>query len=305
MTMTSLFKIGGWAVVVLATVFLAHQVYTYKTVLFSWSPSLMELGIVLVYTLIYGVSSLLLAIAWLAFVKLHQSKKVAPQIGLALYSRTSIAKYLPGNVFHYIGRQASGALHEYGQTGLLVASFYEIVGVLAVSCILVLVALQFSSFRPDFFSVHLTLAAIVLCSAVPWGVNMVVPKVPALKKRLPNRISSRLLSGQVLLAYLCYFLFFFILGLLFHGTTILLAKPGADISLGTTLMISCLSWLAGCVTPGAPAGMGVREAVIVAGLTPAMGGGQAILVALLMRFITTAGDFFFFLLSFLFHSRQS
>jgi hypothetical protein len=305
MNTPSLLKVGGWAVAVLATVFLAHKMFTYKSVLFSWSPSLMELAIVFVYALIYGIGGLLLAMAWLAFLKLHQNKKVAPQIGLKIYARTSIAKYLPGNVFHYVGRQASGAVHEYLQISLFVASFYEIVSILAVSCILILFSLQFSSFRPDFFSVHLALASIVLCSAVPWGINMMAPKVSALKKRLPHRISLRLLSGQVLFAYLCYFIFFCMLGLLLHGIFILLAPPGAEVSLGTSLLISCLSWLAGCVTPGAPAGMGVREAVIVAGLTHEIGGGQAVLAALLLRFITTVGDFVFFLLSFLFHSTRS
>ena len=55
--------------------------------------------------------------------------------------------------------------------------------------------------------------------------------------------------------------------------------------------------LAGFVTVGAPAGIGVREAAIILALSGTMGEPTAITVALLFRVLTTLGDVLFFLLA--------
>ena len=51
-----------------------------------------------------------------------------------------------------------------------------------------------------------------------------------------------------------------------------------------------LAWLLGYVMPGAPAGVGVRETVLVIGLGPALGEADALVVALAYRFVTVLVD---------------
>ena len=51
-----------------------------------------------------------------------------------------------------------------------------------------------------------------------------------------------------------------------------------------------LAWMVGYVTPGAPAGIGLREAVLALGLSPALGESEALVLALLYRLITTVTD---------------
>jgi uncharacterized membrane protein YbhN (UPF0104 family) len=51
-----------------------------------------------------------------------------------------------------------------------------------------------------------------------------------------------------------------------------------------------LAWIVGYVTPGAPAGIGLREAVLVLGLSPALGESEALALALLYRLVTTIAD---------------
>ena len=52
------------------------------------------------------------------------------------------------------------------------------------------------------------------------------------------------------------------------------------------------------MTPGAPGGLGVREAVLVTLLTGAvLGPSESLLVAVLLRAVTIAGDLLFFLTS--------
>jgi uncharacterized membrane protein YbhN (UPF0104 family) len=56
-------------------------------------------------------------------------------------------------------------------------------------------------------------------------------------------------------------------------------------------------WIAGFLTPGAPAGLGVRDAILLAGLTPLYGGREAVGITLVLRLVTTVGDGIGFLLA--------
>jgi hypothetical protein len=51
-----------------------------------------------------------------------------------------------------------------------------------------------------------------------------------------------------------------------------------------------LAWVVGYVTPGAPGGLGLREAVLVLGLSPVVGDAEAMAVALAYRLVTIVAD---------------
>jgi hypothetical protein len=51
-----------------------------------------------------------------------------------------------------------------------------------------------------------------------------------------------------------------------------------------------VAWTAGFVTPGAPGGLGVRDALLVGMLTPAFGPAVSVGIALAFRIVTTLGD---------------
>ncbi|QSX36832.1 lysylphosphatidylglycerol synthase domain-containing protein [Shewanella sedimentimangrovi] len=65
-----------------------------------------------------------------------------------------------------------------------------------------------------------------------------------------------------------------------------------------------LAWVAGFVTPGAPAGLGIRETIMVTLLEPAYGPGAALSLALLLRLITSLGDALAFLAGLWLNRRQ-
>jgi hypothetical protein len=54
--------------------------------------------------------------------------------------------------------------------------------------------------------------------------------------------------------------------------------------------VFALAWVAGFITPGAPAGLGVRDAILMTGLTPIFGPGNALGVTVVMRLVTSVGD---------------
>ena len=58
------------------------------------------------------------------------------------------------------------------------------------------------------------------------------------------------------------------------------------------------AWIAGYITPGSPAGIGVREALIVFSLSRFLGEAESLYIAFVLRIVTLLGDFVFFLISF-------
>jgi uncharacterized membrane protein YbhN (UPF0104 family) len=61
------------------------------------------------------------------------------------------------------------------------------------------------------------------------------------------------------------------------------------------IALFAIAWTAGVITPGAPSGIGIREAVLVAGLSPVASPAGAVLIAGLLRLISVVGDVLFFL----------
>ena len=56
------------------------------------------------------------------------------------------------------------------------------------------------------------------------------------------------------------------------------------------MWVYALAWLVGTLTPGAPAGAGVREGMLVVLLSPTMGEGGAGALAIMLRLVTTIGE---------------
>jgi glycosyltransferase 2 family protein len=59
------------------------------------------------------------------------------------------------------------------------------------------------------------------------------------------------------------------------------------------LAITTAAWVLGFVVPGAPGGVGVREAVMIVLLEPTIGQADSVALALIYRISTTAGDALF------------
>jgi len=64
------------------------------------------------------------------------------------------------------------------------------------------------------------------------------------------------------------------------------------------LSIFSLSWLAGFLTPGAPAGIGVREAVMIALMEGIIGTSNSLIISVLFRLVTITGDVMMFFMPF-------
>lgn len=253
---------------------------------------------------VYGLLTLLPATAWWWLTGIYGRR---PRAGgaIAVWARSQIAKYLPGNVFHYVWRQALGRRLGLRHETLVASHLLEMGSLLAAAALVGAggAALARSSAAA---AVSLPLAAAAaLVALLAW------PLLDAALRRLPAtaaRMSAlpRLAAGETLRlvapAGLMHGLFLAATGLVLVVLAGLVGAGGAaagDAGSGSLavpalrldgLWLYALAWVAGTLTPGAPGGLGVREAVLTLGLAGALGDARAALVAIALRVVTLLGD---------------
>ena len=182
-----------------------------------------------------------------------------------LHGRTVLAKYLPGNVFQIVGRQVVGKEFGWPQASIAAASVFEIVLLIASSSLL---SLLFGLLVPNALAPWLPQRPAILALALgvfgPIAFVLVAgrARLPFLE-RIGLQASLNMDTAKVFSAGLNY-LFFILLG---GGMFVFLriAIFGfLDAEVGAAYLAAFgLSYLIGYITPGAPGGLGVREALLV------------------------------------------
>jgi hypothetical protein len=234
--------------------------------------------------LLYGLSGFLLSSAWREL--LGAERPPGPAAGYhAVYGRTQIAKYLPGNCFHFVGRQVLGRALGHSQAALALASLSEAALLTTVAAGL---ALPLALHRLG--DGALTLLA---------GAGLALTLTLAAPRLLPARLgpaggAATPAAGRLVRALALHVAFFVTAGGLLWALAAVLGAPAAPPAAASCIGALALAWIAGFVVPGSAAGLGVREAILVLALEQHLSSECAILVSLAMRVITTLGDLLFF-----------
>ncbi len=205
--------------------------------------------------------------------------------------RAQIAKYLPGNFFHYVGRTALGMSKSLPPETVLLTMGVETLAIISTSLMIIVMGfligagpreIDFGVFPPTHHAGlwigGFALACALVIVASPRAREWARTRAPYLHPRI------------VLPAMLAYSLLLFLNGpvIALIAREIWNIYPPVswyDFSFGYTT-----AWLAGFLVPGAPAGIGIREAVFVSFFSTPLGEGPAIGVALTLRVLSLVAD---------------
>ena len=246
----------------------------------------------------YALACIFLAMGWTRLLDYTSGQKLSGPKSRRIYARTQIAKYAPGNVFHFVSRHALGTREGWSQAAMVASATYEIFFVVAASSLVAFIGLADFGVSARNITQNLCLALCGLFLAAPFSLHILSAKIPRLRAVVRPANSWREAMTGLFAPYLCY---------VFHGLVsgaMLMLVAGAfspvhgSLASGAVITTFGLAWLAGFITPGAPAGMGARETVIVLALAPLYGNADSLLIALAFRLVTLAGDVLFFLWSY-------
>jgi len=257
--------------------------------LIDWNLSVITRLILL--ALIFFVAVLFYFEGWRVLVS---SKEFPVSFGNAfvLMGFSQIAKYVPGNIFHYAGRMVL-AVKGGMQSGVLTVSIVlETVLSLATVIVIVIVGMiADSSFR--------AVIASLLPGSFPWGALCIAGTILFaivclfMARRIKDwiyNVKNYLNPWVVCRAIIMYLLIFLLTGLIIKLIPWALWGNVTRITFIQAVWRFSLCWIAGFIVPGAPAGLGVREALFTRLFMYELGEGEAVCVALIFRMITTAGD---------------
>lgn len=239
----------------------------------------MSLSSVAAAALLYACGALLLALGWPLLLRAFSGSRIPIRPLLVLHLQAQLSKYLPGGVFHFAHRHLASRSWNIPHRRLLLATATE-------SVLLVITAGLVASTLGD----HPRLIALA-----PW--------LPTALTRLPEALlaawlltwvwhgcwarwlqnPTRWLSLPVVT--LLDLLFFALASIAFW---LLLPHQAAPLAEAAAWL--CLAWMAGYLVPGAPGGLGVREAVMLLGLAPTVGEPNALAAALSYRMVTVLAD---------------
>ncbi|MBI3902343.1 MAG: flippase-like domain-containing protein [Nitrosomonadales bacterium] len=213
---------------------------------------------------------------------------------LTIYGISQLGKYLPGNIGHHVGRVVLAKQSGVPATGTLQAMLVEMICGVGVASGIALVGM-ISGSDSGLSPVVLILLFIATLPGTWAALNIakrffpkVMARIPGGEHIAPPRIATLMF---VSLLYLATFL---AVGLLMdvHARFLFSAQTS---HVPVLVVAFAWSWLAGYITPGAPAGLGVREAVLVSVLTPVYGASVSVGLTLVLRAVSTLGDMLAFL----------
>ena len=268
----------------------------------------------------YAVFPFVSAYTWKISVELVSRRRMPFAEALSIYLKSSIAKYLPGNVLHYVGRNYVGVQYGWSHAHLALGSFLEVICLVAIpfGILAVLYAGNFWTL-PESYSLAFQMRPNVVTALVV-GALVVAALVSRwifakgdfsnIRKFLLEADSSTIARGIAKLAVrvafisiatmLAYTLLFYIVASNLFGVYF---RHTDFINVACSLSVA---GYAGILTPGVPGGIGVKESITVI-LLSAYGYDRSsvAILAILTRGFLVIGDVVAFLIAMRFGKPES
>ncbi|MCL1884144.1 MAG: lysylphosphatidylglycerol synthase domain-containing protein [Defluviitaleaceae bacterium] len=291
-------KIVSWLGTILMIVslgFIARRLMEYG-IDFSLLTSPIIVAGLLAVAFAEGIAMFGAAFNFRALLKNASGVLVEKPLAAVVYLTSNLYKYIPGSVLYVAGRhriavETKGLTHAKLAFSTIVEGVFYVVGALIVAII----------FAFDYSHNYIRQLEILPLVMLVIGIVVVIaaPPIYLLRHRIEKFLSTiEIFKFSVVVKRFGFALgLMFLWGITFLFTLMLLGQPMSATLAPAVIGLYLLAWLAGFLTPGAPSGLGVREAVMLMFL-----GGlvytEILLAAMVIhRVITVAGDIFGYLIA--------
>lgn len=247
----------------------------------QWKDSV---GFVLLAALGYALCGVPLGLVWWLSVRSAGVADLTMRQVVPVQWSSQLGKYLPGNVAHFAARHWMMSRLGVGHRSLVAAGLLEAMalmiaaGLVGVGVLRPALAIAFDIELPAGLEL-LALAFVFLATIAAWR-----------WARRSGWVNAGKAGREALMEWLCAvllaILFFIGMAICFLVVSGRLIFP----DLPKLAPWIAAAWLLGFLVPGAPGGIGIREYVLVFGLTPMIGEPSSLVAAVLFRLVTVGGD---------------
>lgn len=293
-------RILSWAgkfLMIAALIFIAIRLRRYD-VDFSILASPLTIVGLLINTLVLGLGVFLFAFNFVWLIRALSGVSVERKSVISVYCATNLYKYLPGNVLQFIGRNriafdTGGISH----THVALATILEIVFFCLAAVLLASVfafeyfvsTIQMMYNSPLMFAVIGALMLVIIIAFVAFRERVIV----LLKRHKELNFQFRemaILLGNCSLRLI-------VMAGAYLLTLALFGQPLAIYLAFRVMGLFVLSWVIGFIVPGAPGGLGIREAIMLMFMSDMIDEGILVSSAVVYRMICIAGDVFAYLIA--------
>jgi glycosyltransferase 2 family protein len=267
----------GSSLSVIGIIFVATNIAEYSNQIDASIFTLWLLLSLVGLVVFYSSINILLAIAWRDLLQYFGVSRNIPW-SIKIYGMTQLSKYIPGNVFQLASRQAIGVAEGISNIPLAKSALWEILLLLfSGSLYIILILKLINVMLPSYAIMLIFLLAASLCY-----------------------VTALFLFGRYISRALLYYIVLLgITGIIFVAVLMLVSSENNDIY--TMIIPICgayvVAWLVGLLTPGAPAGVGVRELVIFTLLGSSVNNADLLTAITLSRIVTVLSDMLFYALA--------
>lgn len=291
------YKLIGTIITIIALIFVVKKIVTMDV---NWSmfANGKALAIISGCTLVQAALVLFMSMPWLRFIRILSGTQIPIRNALPVYSKSNLMKYVPGNVFQYVGRNQLAADLQISHVDVACATVLDILCCMLTPLLFILVLMGkdmlelLQTYRNNFLIVLAAGVAVLLLLIVilRWKFRELVRKYLEKYRRLIRRDTL----PRILLVVLFYVAQYLISTTMYAIPAYMMFDVPAE-KMGLFLGTYLFSWIIGFITPGAPGGIGIREAIMVLMCGSFMETDTIMLYAVTMRIISTFGDVVAFL----------
>lgn len=265
--MKKIIKIAGNLLMLAAVVFLIKK-FVDMDVDFSQLSSPPVIAAIAVSFLVQTAVVVMGAFPWLVFTQSLSGTKIPFSAAMPVYTKSNIYKYVPGNVFQYIGRNRLAADMNISHVDVACATIFDVLFcVVSTGAISVLLLGGEISELLGKYGKNLLIVAAVGIVILAAAVIIVRLKFMDKVKGYVSRYLKALEPGKrakLVQGILYYFAQNCVSALMYFVTLKLVFGASAEVSDLVSLTGAFMfAWIVGFVTPGAPGGIGIRESVML------------------------------------------
>ena len=261
-----LMKLAGHAVVILALAFVVKKMIDMDIKLSDLSSP----RVIAAFAVSFVIQTAQIIIgcwSWLLFTRSLSGQKIPYSAAMPVFTRSNIYKYLPGNVFQYVGRNQLAADMKISHVDVACATVLDVLfcvfwtGVVSVLLLGGRIAALFEKYGKN----------LLIVGAV--GVLFLIAVFIVLRLKFRDKVKEYLSryskafekgSRKQLLCGIFYYFAHNIVSAAMYFTCMALIVPQAGVREQLALTGAFLfAWIIGFVTPGAPGGIGIREGVML------------------------------------------
>lgn len=205
---------------------------------------------------------------WLVFTRSLSGTSIPFSAAMPVYTKSNIYKYLPGNVFQYVGRNKLASDMKISHVDVACATVFDIAFCVISTGIVsaVLLGGAVAELLGKYGKNLIIAAACVTAAAVLMGVLAFLKFREKLREYLSRYAKAfRRENRRSLISGVLYYFFNALLSAALYFTALRLIL-GSSVELSELFTLTgafMFAWIIGFVTPGAPGGIGIREGVMI------------------------------------------